>query len=280
MRQKCAFALLLVSLSLILFPGCPAKGESGYKIDSFAISSQKHVFSREYTLFVKLSEGAFNSTHTLAILQDGERIMEVPLNGAEAPPNNELSLPFPAEDVGEHELEAVLEDEEGNALPGSKTLSIEIMPLGFYDFADSGNSYQVEPNVWCAQEFVLENNATPSKISLQLRSLVQARAGKNLILEIRTPSGTLPGTTGGNLVFNSTLDSGELESSAEWHDFALNGEEFPAGTYWILLKREDTVGNVGWVYSADSPGRRAFCRDLSAEKDWEQVGGEFAFRIQ
>ncbi len=273
--------LLAIALSLtLLLSGCTKPAESAYSIDYFAISSQEHVFSKTYALLLRLSDESFNSSSTLVIRQDGGRITEFPLDTSEIPPNNELSIPFYALEVGEHELTAVIEDENGTGISNEKTLSLSIIPLGFYDFENEENSYQIEPNIWCAQEFTLENNAVISSIELQLRSLIQTRPGKSIILELRTPSGNLPGTTAGNLILNATLPSDSPDSSPSWQAFQLPNDEFPAGTYWILLKREDTVGNVAWTYSDESLEGRAVCRDLSKEGPWAPIEGGFAFKIE
>lgn len=280
MKRFCIALLALLSLAFISLPGCPQKAETSYSIDSFAISSQEHVFSKSYTLFLKLSGEAFNSSSTLIILQDGSPLTEFPLTNVSAPPGNELSLPFFALEVGEHELTAVIRDGNGTAISNEKTLPLNIIPLGFYDFGDEEKSYQVEPTVWCAQEFTLDNNASLSEIALHLRSPLQTRPGKRAILELRTPAGGFPGTAAENLIMNSTIPSDSFEPAPDWHSFPLTGEEFPAGTYWIVLRRDDTVGNVAWTYSNESTEGRAFCRDFSSEAPWAQVAGGFAFRIQ
>jgi hypothetical protein len=281
MRQHGILAALsLFSLFALILCGCAGKGEESHEIKYFAISSQEHIFSREYSLLVKLDEEAFNSSLVVAITDDGRPFANVALNETQAPPNNELSIPYLALEVGKHQLEAALEDANGTRVSEAKTLPLAITPLGFGEFKEEDDSYQVGPNLWCAQEFVLENPVAPSSIELHLRSLVKTRSGKSAILEVRTPSGNVPGTSESNLVLNATIPTISLDEEPGWHVFSLKGEEIPAGTYWILLKRDDTVGNVGWTYSDEAGEWNAVCKDFSEGGPWEGVGGTFGFRIQ
>ncbi|MBN2122013.1 hypothetical protein JW721_03075 [Candidatus Micrarchaeota archaeon] len=272
-------ALSLLAFSLLLC-GCPSKGGESHEIKYFAISSQDHVFSREYSLLVKLDGETFNSSLVLAITDDGQSFAKVALNETDAPSSNELSIPYLALEVGYHELEAALEDANGTRVSEAKTLPLTITPLGYEEFGEGDDSYQVSPNLWCAQEFVLENQAAISSVELHLRSLVKTRSGKDAILELRRPSGNVPGTSESSLIINATLPTISLDEEPEWHVFSLQDKILPAGTYWILLKRDDTVGNVGWTYS-DEPGEwTAVCKDLTEAGPWVPVEGEFAFRIQ
>lgn len=274
MNKLAAFLLML-----LLFAGCPQEGnEAAPQVKSLAIESQEHIFSKTYKVFAELSPDAFNSTNSFVLYEGEKKIASQPL-AQEAPQGNQLSVEWSALDVGEHTLSALIEDENGTAISDSKTLEIEAIPLGFYEFQNQERSYPVETAVWCAQEFTLENEVPLSKIEAHLRSLVPTREGKTVSLEIRKTAGTNPMGAEEGLVAAASLPAASIKSKAEWVSFGSYGK-IPAGTYFLVLKRDDTVGNIAWTYSNEGNGIKGICRDLNSGGGWNEVEGTFAFRIQ
>ena len=273
MRKLAAFLL-----ALLLFAGCPQEKADAPQVKSLAIESQEHLFSKTYNIYAELSPDAFNSTNNFALYEGEKKVANQPLT-QEAPPGNRVVVEWDAMNAGEHTLSALIEDENGTAVSDSKTLEIEAKPLGFYEFENEEKSYQVETAVWCAQEFTLENDVHISEIMAHLRSFVPTREGKTVSLEIRKVAGTSPMGAEEGLVFSATLPSTSISSKQEWISFGSYGE-ISAGTYFLVLKRDDTVGNIAWTYSNEGTGKKGICRDLTSGGGWSEVEGTFAFSIK
>lgn len=267
--------LLIMAIALMVF-GCPQQEEQHkYSVDSLAIEGQEHLYSKNYSIYVKLSEDAFSSGQALVLYLDSARIAEKRLNYTTIPDKKQLVFPWHAEATGNYTLSAVVENENRTEASNSKQLSVSVKPLGNYGFETPETNYPVESQVHCAQKFIFENEAIPGEVKLQLRSLVPTREGKKVMMDIRESAGSLP--SDGPSLASAEIYSSQVTQEPEWHSFALKGEKLPAGEYWIVLYRDDVVGNVGWTYSAGSGGA---CRDLEVSEEWVPIEGEFAFRVQ
>ncbi len=268
--------LLLIIATALLLSGCSQHEEKyQYSVDSLAIEGQEHIYSKNYSIYVKLGENAFGSGQVLSLYQNGARIAEKRLNYTSSPDRNQIVFPWHTEATGNYTLSAVIENENQTRASNSKQLSVSVEPLGNYNFGRIETNYPVESQVHCAQKFTLENDANPEELQLQLRSLVHTREGKKVIMDIRGSAGSQPSEE--SPLASAAIYSSEITQEPEWHTFELNGETLPAGEYWIVLYRDDVVGNVGWTYS---DGNRGICRDLAVSDEWVPVGGEFAFKIQ
>ncbi len=264
-------------LAFILIAGCLGQEQKEqYSIDSLAIESQAHVFSKQYKIFVKLGDGAFNSSNALSLYQNELKIAEYPLNSTEVPAGNQALFTWPATSVGNYEIKAVIEDANGTEVSNSKTLQVLVLPLGFYELGNWEANRPVETEVWCAQQFAFGHEVPVAEIGLHLRSMVSTREGKTVSVEIVNDTGGLPG---GSEIASASIASTSVPSAAEWILFDFGGAEIPAGTYWLVLKRDDTVGNIAWTYSEGETGN-AFCRDMADSGEWEQIDGSFAFQIK
>ncbi|MBD3389970.1 hypothetical protein GF415_03390 [Candidatus Micrarchaeota archaeon] len=268
--------LLLIMATVLMVFGCPQQEEQyKYSVDSLAIEGQEHIYSKNYSIYVRLSEDAFSSGQALVLYQDSARIAEKKLDYTDVPDKKQLIFFWHAEATGNYTLSAVVENENQTAVSNSKQLSVSVKPLGNYGFESPETNYPVENQVYCAQKFSLENEATPGEVQLQLRSLVPTREGKKVIIEIRESAGSQPSEEAP--LQSAAIYSSQVIQESEWHTFALKGEKLSPGEYWVVLYRDDVVGNVGWTYSDGSGG---ICRDLEVSEDWIQIEGEFAFRIQ
>jgi len=272
--MKQALAVLLLA---ILFAGCTqeAAPQEQYSVDSLAIQSKDHVFSNSYKIFVKLGPEAFGTSNKLVLYKDQNKLIEQPLDSVEPTENNQIVFLWPANKVGSYALQAVIEDANGTKISNSKTLDVTVSPLGYYDLENIEASKPVETEVWCAQKIELGGDAAISQGEVHLRSLVPTREGKTVLLRIIDDAAGLPGNT---TFASASIASTSVPSAAAWHSFNFEGAEIPEGTYWLVLSRDDTVGNIGWTY-AGSEGT-AFCKDASINGTWEQVPGTFAYKIQ
>lgn len=267
--------LLIMATALMVF-GCPQQEEQHkYSVDSLAIEGQEHLYSKNYSIYVKLGENAFGSGQVLALYQNGAQVAEKRLNYTSPPDRNQVVFSWHTEATGKYTLSAVVENENQTTASNSKQLSVSVEPLGNYGFGRVETNYPVESQVHCAQKFTLENDANPEELQLQLRSLVPTREGKKVMMDIRGSAGNQP-LEEAPLV-SAVIYSSEVTQEPKWHTFELNGETLPAGEYWIVLYRDDVVGNVGWTYSEGSGG---ICRDLEVSEEWVPTEGDFAFKIQ
>jgi len=272
--MKQAIAVLLL---FICFAGCTqeATPQEQYSVDSLAIQSKDHVFSNSYKIFVKLSPDAFGTSNKLVLYKDQNKLIEQPLKSVEPTENNQIVFLWPANKVGNYAIEAVIEDANGTTISNSKTLDVTVDPLGHYELENIEASKPVETEVWCAQKITLGGDAAISQGELHLRSLVPTREGKTVLLRILDDGAGLPGNT---TLASSSIASTSVPSAASWHSFNFEGAEIPEGTYWLVLSRDDTVGNIGWTYGGEEG--TAFCKDASINGTWEQIPGTFAYKIQ
>ena len=263
---------------LFLFvAGCPQEDLSQqHSIDSLAIESKDHIFSNEYTIFVKIDEDAYGTPNNMVLYKNANKLIEYPLEDAEVPQGGQLVFLWPATATGEYTIRAAIEDANGTQLSNSKALEVAVNPLGFYNLESRDSSRPVETGVWCAQQFKLEHEVPISIVELHLRSMVPTRAGKTVTAEIVNDEGHLPGET---VLASASIASTSVPSAAEWITFTFGGTKIPAGTYWLLLKRDDTVGNIAWTYEQTGSGS-AFCRDLAETGNWEFLEGDLAFKIK
>jgi hypothetical protein len=266
---------LLVALLLIfiLVAGCPQEEERyEYSVDSLSIEGREHIFSGEYDVFVKVSENSFNPENTLVLYQGGTRFAEQSLET----PQDEIVFSWPADTVGDHELRAAIVGINGTEVSDSKALTVSVKPLGFYDLESDGLNHPVETGVWCAQEFTLENSATISEVGLHLRSLVPTPQEKLVSLEIL---GKTNGVPGNETLASSSILSTKVPSKADWNSFSFE-KEIPAGTYWLVLKRDSSSGNIAWTYANGENANGAYCRDSAVSDEWFPIEGRFAFKVQ
>ncbi|MCP4648173.1 MAG: hypothetical protein GY852_10660 [bacterium] len=267
-------ALLII---LLLIAGCPQEEERyEYSVDSLAIESRDHIFSENYKIFVKLSENSFTPGNSLVLYQGGARILDHPLS-EEAPEGRELVFGWTAASVGEHELRTVLLDVNGTEVSDAKALSVSVVPNGFYDIGADEPNHPVETGVWCAQEITLGTSVPVSEISLHLRSPVATRAGKTVSVELVNEADGLPGT---EATAAASLPSTDVPARGDWVSFDFGRTEVPAGSYWLLLKRDDTMGIISWTYSDEEEADGAYCRDLTVSDEWFPINGRFAHKIQ
>ena len=115
-----------------------------------------------------------------------------------------------------------------------------------------------------------------SEVGLHLRSLVPTQQGKTVSLEIINQMNGIPGN---ETLASASMLSTEIPSKADWHSFSFE-KEIPAGNYWLLLKRDSSVGNIAWTYANGGNANGAYCRDLTASEEWFPIEGSFAFKIQ
>ena|GEM_PF-2442139 len=271
MKQIAAFFMIF-----LLLAGCSQNEPAEqYSIDSLAIESQNHIFSNEYKIFVKVDEGAFGTPNNIVLYKNANKLIEHPLEGAEVPQGGQLVFLWPATATGEYTIRVLIEDANGTQISNAKALEVAVEPLGFYHLESTESSRPVETGVWCAEQFRLEHEVPISIVELHLRSMVPTRAGKTVTAEIVSDEGNAPGET---VLASASIDSTSVPSAAEWMTFTFEGEQLPAGTYWLLLKRDDTVGNIAWTYEKTGSGN-AFCKDMAESGDWEFLEGNFAFKI-
>ena len=271
--------LAALFIILILVAGCPQEEERfEYSIDSLSIEGREHIFSENYKIFVKLSENSFSSENTLILYQGSTKIAEYPLS-EEIPEGKQLIFGWTTIQLGEHELKAVLHGMNDTEVSDAKALTVSVMPLGFYEFESDALHHPVETGVWCAQQFTLENSVQVSEIQLHLRSLVPTPKNTLVSLELWESSGSMPGEGEEGTVKTLSISSTNVQPQPGWHSFVLD-DEVPAGTYWILLKRDSSVGNIAWTYANGDTANGAYCKDLTVSEEWFPIEGSFAFKVQ
>lgn len=272
-------AIVALVLALSFLCGCTREADMAYSVDSLAVESRVHVLSKEYGVFADISANSFNATNILVLYEDGVAVGRLQLNGSGTQGKNKNAIfVWGAHETGTHELRVVQESPSGEEVSNSKAVEVVVEPFGFYELGDLEHSYQVEEGIWCAQRIKIESNASISSIELNLRSPVPARQGRNVTLEVRS-SGEVPPEGNGGILFSGSLPSTMVKSSPQWHSLWSGSRELPAGEYWLLLKRDDTVGSLSWTYSEEGGSGGALCRDLAVSPSWANVSGSFAFRI-
>ncbi|MBD3398261.1 hypothetical protein GF412_03655 [Candidatus Micrarchaeota archaeon] len=271
--------LLLIMAVALMVPGCPQQEEPHkYSVDSLAIEGTEHSFSGSYAILLELSEGSFKEGNKLLVFDNNEKIFERNLTG-EAPRGNQIYFEWLAREVGNHSFATAVYNSSNDQVSGEKKMAIVVQPLGFYDFENGGMHHPVEEGVWCAQKFSLENPIQVKEAGLQLRSLVSTQKGTLVILEVHgAAEGAMPGGLGEPLATSSMPATG-VGQNPEWHSFEI-GKEMGAGSYWLVLKRDHSLGNVAWTYADGENANDAYCRDLAVSEEWFPVEGSFAFKLQ
>lgn len=274
MRQLAIFAVLF-----LLVAGCPQQEEQfEYSVDSLAVEGSEHTFSGKYEIFVELSENSFQEGNTLMLFDGSTRVFEQNIT-AEIPDGSKVSFEWLAQDVGSHAFRAAVHNSSDVQVSTERTLNITVRPLGFYDFEDDELNHPVEAGVWCAQEFTLENAVQVQEAQLQLRSLVPTQKGTLVELEIRESANGLPGEGGEAILASASMQAIEVGQKPAWHPFEFE-KKIEAGTYWLLLKRDHSLGNVAWTYANGENANGAYCRDLAVSEEWFPIEGSFAFKLQ
>ncbi len=272
--MKTGAFVVLVFLSIA---GCTGESTANeHSISSLSVESKEHIFSNQYHVFVKLKSGMYDAQNRLVLYENAIKLDSRPLNLTASEEKNDFSFLWKPHSTGEYELRAVIETANGTEVSNSKTLQILVEPFGKYDLKNFESSRPVETEVWCAEQFVLKQNVSISSLELNLRSMVPTRAEKIVVAGIYPDEAGVPGTVP---LVSSFLFSSEVPSNAKWIDFPVEYSDVPAGKYWLLLKRNDTVGNLAWTYEPNAKGS-AVCRDTSVSEQWVPIGGSFAFKIK
>ncbi|MEM4272187.1 MAG: hypothetical protein QXH30_01225 [Candidatus Bilamarchaeaceae archaeon] len=269
-------ALLATFAALLLLAGCPGQkpAQGHYEIASLAIESEEHVFSGEYEIYIDVESSPPPSAGpaTIAISDNGKRFAEIRLEGENSSGMMGFAIPWVATSAGVHVISAAIEGENGSISLPSKSLSVEVLPIGNFGEKTAAGNVPVDSAIWCAQEFQVESRVVLSEAQLRLVSLIPTREGLSLTLEIHnsTPFGS------SSLVEASKIPGGEVSSKSEWHSFSLEGRPYSAGKYWLVLKRGDDTGNLAWEFSQN--GKGAACTTQSGS--WASRPGMFLFSIR
>lgn len=268
---------LMLAALLLLLAGCPGQkpAPQQYSVISLAIDSQEHILSNEYNIYAEVGNDsiAANKSLVLSISDNGKKFSEIRLGGENASVNTSFAIPWIAEKVGNHTINATIEDENGAVVSPPRALNLFVSQIGTPANELIAGNVPLDAQVWCAQKFRLSNSVALSEAKVGLISLIPT--GNNLvILEIRNDSGGIPSRDA--IVESANISSREVRANYEWHAFPLEGKQYSAGDYWIVLMRSGTVGNLAWEHS--QAGNGAVC--ISQSGAWAGRTGDFFFQIR
>jgi hypothetical protein len=269
--------LTVLAALLLLCAGCPGQKPAlqQYEVASLAVESAEHTLSNEYDIYVEVGSDAVvpNSPLILVISDNENKFASIPLGGENTSGNTTFAIPWIAESAGEHRIDATIEDENGTIRSGSKTFAVIVSPIGIPEEKFTAGNRPVDTQFSCAQKFHISNNVTLSEAQLRLISLIPTREGLSVVLEIRNDTNGAPSDSA---IESSKIPSRNVIAKSEWHTFTLEGNTYPPGDYWLVLKRGDDTGNFAWDYSQNGEG--AACTDQSGK--WFSQTGIFFFSIK
>ncbi len=269
--------LAVLAALLLIFAGCPGQKPAlaQYEVVSLAIDSEEHVFSGEYKIYAEVGKDAATSSSPLILVisDNDNKFAKISLGGENASGNASFAIPWAATSAGTHVINATIEDENGTMRSPSKILNIEVSTIGNQKEKLISGNVPVDSQIWCAQKFRVESRVILSEAQLKLISLIPTREGLSLILEIHNDSNGLPSHSP---VETSKIPDTEVVAESDWHTFTLEGKPYPAGTYWLVLKRGDDTGNLAWDFTQNGDG--AECTNENGA--WAPHTGMFFFSIK